>query len=184
MKRHPSSAKSMYSRGIRYGLIGALPAGLEFIRAGLRHRRNRRQVEAASARLAKASGRTFRLRVSGTCELVPRPPALGPRADRRHRTRRAGTRRSRTAAGGRLRPATRHRNRTRVERGNRAAGAHCARAGGGPCVRVELMREGGEHNDPIQTDISRERFRELWLVAGERVFIRPRRFDLFPSQLH
>ena len=54
----------------------------------------------------------------------------------------------------------------------------------GPVVRVELVREGGEQTDPIQAEISRERFRELKLVAGERVFIRPRRYDLFPSQLH
>lgn len=54
----------------------------------------------------------------------------------------------------------------------------------GPLVRVKLVRESGEQTDPIQAEISRERFRELKLVAGERVFIRPRRFDLFPSQLH
>ena len=41
-----------------------------------------------------------------------------------------------------------------------------------------------EQPDPIQAEISKERFRELKLVAGDRVFIRPRRFDLFPSQLH
>jgi sulfate transport system ATP-binding protein len=51
-------------------------------------------------------------------------------------------------------------------------------------VRVELAREGGGQTDPIDAEISRERFRELKFVAGERVFIRPRRFDLFPSQLH
>lgn len=51
-------------------------------------------------------------------------------------------------------------------------------------VRVELAGEGGGQTDPIHAEISRERFRELKLVAGERVFIRPRRFDLFPSQLH
>ena len=54
----------------------------------------------------------------------------------------------------------------------------------GPVVRVELVREGGERTDPIHAEISRERFRELKLVAGDVVFIRPRRFDLFPSQLH
>ena len=53
-----------------------------------------------------------------------------------------------------------------------------------PVVRVELVREGGDQTVPIQAEISRERFRELKLVAGDRVFIRPRRFDLFPSQLH
>lgn len=51
-------------------------------------------------------------------------------------------------------------------------------------MRVELAREGGGQTDPIHAEISRERFRELKFVAGERVFIRPRRFDLFPSQLH
>src|SRR5258708_9833947 len=54
----------------------------------------------------------------------------------------------------------------------------------GPVVGGELVPEGGERTGPIQAEISRERFRELKLVAGDRVFIRPRRFDLFPSQLH
>jgi sulfate transport system ATP-binding protein len=54
----------------------------------------------------------------------------------------------------------------------------------GSVVRVELVRDGGGQSDPIHAEISRERFRELKLTAGERVFIRPRRFDLFPRQLH
>ena len=54
----------------------------------------------------------------------------------------------------------------------------------GPVVRVELVREDHGQEQPIQAEISRERFRQLQLVAGERVFIRPRRFDLFPSPLH
>jgi hypothetical protein len=36
----------------------------------------------------------------------------------------------------------------------------------------------------LQVKIRRERLRELKLIAGERVFIQPRRFDLFSIQLH
>ena len=56
-------------------------------------------------------------------------------------------------------------------------------SGVGPAsaAEVELLNV---QSDPIQAEISGERFRELKPVAGERVFIRPRRFDLFTSQLH
>jgi sulfate transport system ATP-binding protein len=54
----------------------------------------------------------------------------------------------------------------------------------GPSVRLELILEGGGHRAPIQAEISKERFRELKLIQGDSVFIRPRRFDLFPNQIH
>ncbi|HVY04478.1 MAG TPA: sulfate ABC transporter ATP-binding protein [Burkholderiales bacterium] len=54
----------------------------------------------------------------------------------------------------------------------------------GAVVRIELVRENGEPGQPIQAEISRERFRELNLVSGDRVFVRPRRLDLYPSRLH
>jgi len=54
----------------------------------------------------------------------------------------------------------------------------------GPVVRLELAQEGEAQAAPIHAEISRERFRELQLVAGDRVYLRPRRFDLFPRQIH
>jgi sulfate transport system ATP-binding protein len=57
----------------------------------------------------------------------------------------------------------------------------------GPIVRLELIREGtGVTGDeePIQVEISKERFRELNLVRDDQVFIKPSRFDLFPAQVH
>jgi sulfate/thiosulfate transport system ATP-binding protein len=54
----------------------------------------------------------------------------------------------------------------------------------GPVVRLQLVREGEGPGDTIHAEISRERFRELQLAAGDRVYLRPRRFDLFPRQIH
>ena len=54
----------------------------------------------------------------------------------------------------------------------------------GPIVRLELVRDDSEDKNPIQVEISKERFRELQLVRGDQVFIKPRRFDLFPSRMH
>ncbi len=54
----------------------------------------------------------------------------------------------------------------------------------GPIVRLELIREDSEDKNPIQVEISKERFRELQLVRGDQVFIKPRRYDLFPNQIH
>ncbi len=51
----------------------------------------------------------------------------------------------------------------------------------GPIVRLELARENDETRNPIQVEISKERFRELQLVKGDKVFIKPRRLDLFPK---
>ena len=51
----------------------------------------------------------------------------------------------------------------------------------GPIVRLELVRQHDEEKTPIQVEISKERFRELQLVKGDEVFIKPRRLDLFPN---
>ncbi len=53
----------------------------------------------------------------------------------------------------------------------------------GPIVRLELRRENDESINPIQVEISKERFRELKLVKGDKVFIKPKRLDLFPNHL-
>lgn len=52
----------------------------------------------------------------------------------------------------------------------------------GPIVRLELRRENDESINPIQVEISKERFRELKLVKGDKVFIKPKRLDLFPNR--
>jgi sulfate transport system ATP-binding protein len=54
----------------------------------------------------------------------------------------------------------------------------------GPSVRLELILEGDGQRAPIQAEISKDRFRELKLVQGDNVFIRPRRFELFPNRIH
>jgi sulfate transport system ATP-binding protein len=54
----------------------------------------------------------------------------------------------------------------------------------GPSVRLELILESGAQRAPIQAEISKDRFRELKLVQGDSVFIRPRRFELFPNRIH
>lgn len=81
-----------------------------------------------------------------------------------------------------------------VDRVTRGEGAIAARVSHilalGPIVRLELIREeSGNGRDkgnkePIQVEISKERFRELKLVRDDRVFIKPSRFDLFPAQIH
>ena len=54
----------------------------------------------------------------------------------------------------------------------------------GPVVRLELTRDDSEGQELIQVEITKERFRELQLVRGDQVFIKPSRFDLFPNQVH
>lgn len=54
----------------------------------------------------------------------------------------------------------------------------------GPVVRLELTHEDNENKNLVQVEISKERFRELQLRRGDQVFIKPRRLDLFPHQLH
>ncbi|OQW41238.1 MAG: sulfate ABC transporter ATP-binding protein [Proteobacteria bacterium SG_bin4] len=51
----------------------------------------------------------------------------------------------------------------------------------GPIVRLEMLRDNDEHRNPVHAEISKERFRELQLAKGDRVFIKPKRLDLFPS---
>lgn len=52
----------------------------------------------------------------------------------------------------------------------------------GPIVRLELVRDNDETRYPIQVEISKERFRALQLAKGDKVFIKPRRLDLFPNR--
>ena len=47
------------------------------------------------------------------------------------------------------------------------------------CIRDSI---NDADKTPIQVEISKERFRELQLVKGDEVFIKPRRLDLFPKQ--
>ena len=54
----------------------------------------------------------------------------------------------------------------------------------GPIVRLELVRENDQERNPVHAEISKERFRELQLVKGDKVFIKPKRLDLFPSYPH
>ena len=75
----------------------------------------------------------------------------------------------------------------RVDNGSDALAAYVSHIlSVGPVVRLELIRDGDGDNSKelIQVEISKERFRELQLVRGEQVFIRPARFDLFPSRTH
>ena len=52
-------------------------------------------------------------------------------------------------------------------------------------MRAAAGNEGNKANEePIQVEISKERFRELKLTRNDQVFIRPSRFDLFPTQIH
>jgi sulfate transport system ATP-binding protein len=47
----------------------------------------------------------------------------------------------------------------------------------GPSVRVELETPG--HRGPIEAELTRERFEELNLRRGDRVFVKPRRLRVF-----
>ncbi len=51
----------------------------------------------------------------------------------------------------------------------------------GPVVRLELVRDDND-KELIQVEITKERFRELKLTRGDKVFIKPSRFELFPEQ--
>ncbi|HMV13284.1 MAG TPA: TOBE-like domain-containing protein, partial [Nitrosomonas sp.] len=54
----------------------------------------------------------------------------------------------------------------------------------GPIVRLEIAREENQGKNLIQVEISKERFRGLQLEKGDRVYIKPRRLDLFPHLTH
>jgi len=49
----------------------------------------------------------------------------------------------------------------------------------GPRIRLELGLEEGDH--PIEAEVSREAWVELGAAPGDRMFLRPRRFKLFPT---
>ncbi len=49
----------------------------------------------------------------------------------------------------------------------------------GPRVRLELNLEDGDQL--IEAEVSREEWRALDVISGERVFLRPRRFKVFPA---
>jgi sulfate transport system ATP-binding protein len=49
----------------------------------------------------------------------------------------------------------------------------------GPRIRLELNLEEGEH--PIEAEVTREAWGALQAIPGERVFVRPRRFKVFPA---
>jgi sulfate/thiosulfate transport system ATP-binding protein len=52
----------------------------------------------------------------------------------------------------------------------------------GPLVRLELLPvDSKDGSSRIHAEISRERYRALALSANDKVFVRPRRFDLFPK---
>lgn len=54
----------------------------------------------------------------------------------------------------------------------------------GPIVRLEMVRDNDEHRNPVHAEISKERFRELQLSKGDKVFIKPKRLDVFPNYSH
>jgi sulfate transport system ATP-binding protein len=73
----------------------------------------------------------------------------------------------------------------RVMNGESALPAHVVHIlSVGPVVKLELVQEGNQNKNLIQVEISKEKFRDLQLVKGDQVFIKPRRLDLFPHQLH
>ena len=47
----------------------------------------------------------------------------------------------------------------------------------GPTIRVELKRQ--DNGELIEAELTRDRFGELGLEAGEPVFVKPRRLKLF-----
>ena len=49
----------------------------------------------------------------------------------------------------------------------------------GPRIRLELNLEEGDQ--PIEAEVSREAWGALRAIPGERVFVRPRRFKVYPS---
>ncbi len=51
----------------------------------------------------------------------------------------------------------------------------------GPIVRVELCAEGQPANEPLEAEISRERYEAERFEAGKRVGLRFRRFHVYPE---
>jgi sulfate/thiosulfate transport system ATP-binding protein len=67
---------------------------------------------------------------------------------------------------------------TRVAEGALAQGCVDHIHAVGPLVRLELRRDDGE---TIEVALGRERFRELGLAPGDRVFVTPRKLAVFPD---
>ncbi len=73
----------------------------------------------------------------------------------------------------------------RVKNGESALAAHIVHIVSiGPVVRLELAHEDNTNKNLVQVEISKDRFRTLQLEKGDRVFVTPRKLDLFPAQLH
>ncbi|MDC8445808.1 MAG: sulfate ABC transporter ATP-binding protein [Nitrosomonas sp.] len=70
----------------------------------------------------------------------------------------------------------------RVTNGESALAAHIVHIVSiGPIVRLELAHDDSSNKNLVQVEISKDRFRELQLTKGDRVYIKPRRLELFPS---
>ena len=73
----------------------------------------------------------------------------------------------------------------RVKNGESALAAHVVHIVSiGPVVRLELAHDDNANKSLVQVEISKDRFRTLQLEKGDRVFVTPRKLDLFPAQLH
>ncbi|MDR4651624.1 MAG: sulfate ABC transporter ATP-binding protein [Nitrosomonas sp.] len=73
----------------------------------------------------------------------------------------------------------------RVKNGESALAAHIIHIVSiGPVVRLELAHDDNANKNLVQVEISKDRFRTLQLEKGDRVFVTPRKLDLFPAQLH
>lgn len=73
----------------------------------------------------------------------------------------------------------------RVKNGESALAAHIVHIVSiGPVVRLELAHDDNANKNLVQVEISKDRFRTLQLEKGDRVFVTPRKLDLFPAQLH
>jgi sulfate transport system ATP-binding protein len=73
----------------------------------------------------------------------------------------------------------------RVKNGESALAAHIVHIVSiGPVVRLELAHGDNANKNLVQVEISKDRFRTLQLEKGDRVFVTPRKLDLFPAQLH
>ncbi|MDR4521685.1 MAG: sulfate ABC transporter ATP-binding protein [Nitrosomonas sp.] len=73
----------------------------------------------------------------------------------------------------------------RVKNGESALAAHIIHIVSiGPVVRLELAHDDSANKNLVQVEISKDRFRTLQLEKGDRVFVTPRKLDLFPAQLH
>ena len=51
----------------------------------------------------------------------------------------------------------------------------------GPIVRLELCADGQPANEPLEAEISRERYEGERFVVGQRVGLRFRRWQVYPT---